>query len=214
VRSPIVIRPVAISAPPEVTATGSSVSWQVKTGYTGPLTASVRGLVAATETPWTILDDPDDNFDVNDPTGTFSLDVVVPAGSTLRAGVYEDAITPSGTDLDLYVYRDGVLVGGESDGDSNEDANIVNNGSTGTYTVYVHGFATNGPSATGTLFTWVLGTANAGNTTLSGVGPATVGTQTHTATFSGLTAGRRYLGRVDYSNGTSALAQTYLSVRP
>jgi subtilisin family serine protease len=215
VRSPIVIRPVAIAAPAEVFSTGSGpVSWQVKTGYTGALTASVRGLVAATETPWTIADDPNDSFDVNDPTGTFKFDVTVPAGAILRTGVYEDAITPTGTDLDLYVYRNGALVGSESDGDSNEDATLTNTSTTGVYSVYVHGFATNGPSATGRLFTWVIGSANEGNTTISGVGPATVGTQTHTATFSGLVAGKRYLGRVDYGDGTAALAQTFLNVRP
>ena len=57
--------------------------------------------------------------------------------------------------------------------------------------------------ASGTLFTWAVGTASAGNTTLSGVvSPATIGTQTHTATFSGLAANTRYLGRVEYGNGT------------
>jgi hypothetical protein len=89
-----------------------------------------------------------------------------------------------------------------------------------TLTVYIHGFSTNGPSATGTLFAWTVGTVSAGNTVLSGViSPASVGTQTHTATFSGLAANTRYLGRVDYDEGTAALGrplrlsrQTYLSV--
>ena len=49
--------------------------------------------------------------------------------------------------------------------------------------------------------------------TVSGVGPATVGTQTHTATFSGLAPTTRYLGRVDYSDGTATIARTLLNVR-
>ena len=77
----------------------------------------------------------------------------------------------------------------------------------------MHGFFTNGPSATGTLFTWVVGGASAGNTTISGVLPATVGTQTHTASFSGLAGGTRYLGRADYSDGSAQIARTLLSVR-
>ena len=84
-----------------------------------------------------------------------------------------------------------------------------------TLTVYVHGFDTGSlPAATGTLFAWVVGTASAGNTTLSGiVSPATIGTQTHTATFNGLAANTRYLGRVEYTDGTNALGRTLLSIR-
>jgi hypothetical protein len=213
VRSPLVVRPVAMAAPAEVTSNGSPVSWQVKTGYVGTLTASVGGLVAATQTPWTVLQDPDQTFAPADPTGTFKFDVVVPSGSVFRAGIYEDAIAPTGTDLDLYIYRGATLVGASSDGDSNEEATVTNNAATATYSVYVHGWLTNGPSASGTLFSWVVGTADAGNTAITGVEPATVGTQTHTATFSGLAAGTRYLGRVDYGDGTATVARTLLAVR-
>ena len=82
--------------------------------------------------------------------------------------------------------------------------------------MYIHGFSTGSlPAATGTLFTWSVGTASAGNTTLSGVvSPATVGAQTHTATFSGLAPNTRYLGRVEYTDGTAAfLGRTLLSIR-
>ncbi len=76
----------------------------------------------------------------------------------------------------------------------------------------MHGFSTNGPSATGTLFSW-LATSDAGNTTITGVAPATPGIQTHTATFSGLAANTRYLGEVRYSDGTAILGRTLLTVR-
>ena len=80
--------------------------------------------------------------------------------------------------------------------------------------MYVHGWFTNDPSATGTLFTWSVGTTSAGNTIVSGVTPATIGgVQTHTASFSGLTAGTRYFGRVDYDDGTSTIGRTLLTVR-
>jgi len=35
----------------------------------------------------------------------------------------------------------------------------------------------------------------------------------YTATFSGLTAGTRYLGAVDYSDGTAIIGRTFLAVR-
>jgi subtilisin family serine protease len=213
VRSPIVIKPVPLAAPPEVTSNGSSVSWEVKTGYDGALNATVGGLVPATSTPWTVAQDPDQSFNPAVATGTFKFDVSVPAGSVLRATISEDAITPAGTDLDLFVYRGSTLVGLSSDNDSNETATVTNTSTTATYSVYVHGFDTNGPSANGTLFTWVVGTTPAGNVALSGVGPATVGTQTHTAAFSGLAPATRYLGRVDYSDGSAFLARTLLAVR-
>jgi hypothetical protein len=215
VRSPIVIRPVAAAAPVEVFSTGGPVSWTFKAGYTGTLNAPVRGLVEATETAWTVEQDPDQTFVRTDPTGTFSKDVVVPANSVFRAGIYEDAITPTGTDLDLYVYLGASLVGISADGDSNEEVTLRTGAGGVTLTVYVHGFATNGPSASGTLFDWVVTSANAGNVTLSGVGPATTAVeQTHTASFTGLTSGKRYLGQVDYNDGTVVIARTLINVRP
>jgi subtilisin family serine protease len=213
VRIPIVIRPVAIAVPAGVTSDGSPVSWNAKIGYDGTLTATVAGLVPAVQSPWTVAQDPDQTFNPADPTGTFSKSVVVPANSLFRAGIYEDAITPSGTDIDLYVYLGTSLVGFSADGDSNEEVTLRTGASGVTLTVYVHGWSTNGPSATGTLFDWVA-TTSGGNTTLSGVGPASTGTtQTHTASFSGLAAGTRYLGEVRYSNGSATIARTILSVR-
>jgi subtilisin family serine protease len=214
VRSPIVIKPVPMSAPAEVTSDGSPVSWEVKTGYAGTLAATVGGLVPATTTPWTVAEDSDQDFDPAVAEGTFKYDVSVPGGSVLRAAISEDAIMPAtGTDLDLYVYRGSALVAFSADNDSDETATATNTSTAATYSVYVHGFETNGPSATGTLFTWVVGSTPAGNVTLSGVGPAAVGTQTHTATFSGLAPATRYLGRVDYSDGSAFLARTLLAVR-
>ena len=217
VRIPLVIRPVPIATPAELTSNGAPISWQVKTGYNGTLNANVGGLVAATQTPWTVAQDPDQTFNPADLTGTFLYSVAVPANSVFRTGIYEDAITPTGTDLDLYVARCApacVHLGQSSDGDSNEEVTHFNSGGAATYKVYVHGWSTNGPSASGTLFTWIVTTASAGNTTLTGVGPATTGgVQTHTATFSGLAPATRYLGRVDYNDGAASIGQTLLTVR-
>lgn len=221
VRSPVAIRPVAVAAPAEVafnTATGP-VSWTVKTGFAGTLGTAVRGLVPATTTPFTVEQDPDQNFDENDPTGTFSKAVTIPAGSTLfRVGIFENAITPTGTDLDLFVFQGATLVGVSADGDSNEvvtftfanpTVNPIN------LTVFVHGFDTAGPSASGTLFEWAIGTANAGNTTIAVLPDSTAtvgGSKTIRATFNGLNAATRYLGVVRYDDGSVVRAQTILGV--
>jgi hypothetical protein len=218
VRIPVVARPVLFGSPTEVFSDGSPVSWTVGVGYAGELTASVGGLVPATTTPFTVDQDPDQTFNPNDPTGTFRHDVVgVPANTVFRAGIYEDAITPNDTDLDMFVYRCApgcAFVGQSADGDSNEEVTHFNT-ATATYIVFVHGWSTGSqPQASGTLFTWQVGATDEGNTELTGVeSPASIGTQTHTATFSGLDPDTRYLGRVDYGDGTNTIGRTLLNVR-
>ena len=200
------------------TATGP-VSWQVKTGFVGTLGTTVRGLVPATATPYTVAQDPDQNFACGDTTGVFKRDTSIPIGAThYRVGIYEDAITPTGTDLDLFVCQGTTLVGVSADGDSNEEVNFTfatPRVTAAPITVYVHGFDTQGPSASGTLFEWALGTANAGNMTIAVLPDAVAtigGTKTIQATFAGLAAGTRYLGNVRYDDGAVVHAATVVRV--
>ena len=145
VRIPVVARPTPFATATEVFSNGAPVSWKVGVGYTGTLTATVAGLVPATQTPYTVAQDPDQTFVRTDPTGTFKHTIVVPANTTFRTGVYEDAITPTGTDLDLFVYSGTALVGQSADGDSNEEVTL-RTGATGvTLDVYVHGFVDQRP---------------------------------------------------------------------
>ena len=147
------------------------------------------------------------------------VSVDVPAGTTIaRIGIYEDAITPTGTDLDLFVCLGGTLVALSADGDSDEEVTFSFASplaATRTYVAYVHGFSTNGPSASGTLFDWSVPAGSSGNTTLAVTPPgnATVGGEkTITATFAGLTGDKRYMGAVDYNNGGAPIARTILRV--
>ena len=79
-----------------------------------------------------------------------------------------------------------------------EEINLLNPDA-GTYTVVVEGYATANPS-TFTLFTWALGSTAAGNMTVTAPSSATLGASgTINLTFSGLTAGTKYLGSVAYS---------------
>jgi Bacterial pre-peptidase C-terminal domain./Subtilase family. len=214
VRIPIVTRPVAIAAPPEVTGTSSGISYNLKTGYAGTLNFAARGLVPATTFPETVAQDPDQTFNPNDPTGTVHEDIVVPAGvKLLRVGIDEGFITPSGTDLDVYVYRGGTRVGQAADGDSNEMVTFTDPPA-GTYTVYVHGYNTNGPSADLTLFSWQLTSADAGNMTVPAPVTTTIGgTVPADLSFTGLTAGTWYLGQTIYNDGTNDIGSTIVNVK-
>jgi len=216
VRMPVVIRPVPIAAPAEVTGTGGPLTWTAKMGYDGTLNTVVRGPVPAVKSTFTLLQDPDATFDPAVATGTFKKDVVVSPGGIFRAGIYEDAITPTGTDLDLYVYSGASLVGISADGDSNEEVTLRYTGATPlTLTVYVHGWSTNGPSAQVTLFDWVANAATGAMSVVPATTTVTTGsTPSFTATFTGLAAATRYFGAVDYTDGTSTrIGQTYVSVK-
>jgi subtilisin family serine protease len=213
VRVPVVLKPVALAAPAEVTGTGGPLSWSVTTGYAGSLVFGAQGLVPATTTAWTVAQDPDQTFDPAVTAGTYSTTFTVPAGLTaFRAGIYENAITPTGTDLDLFVYQGSTLVAQSADGDSNEEVTL-RAPAAGTYTVYIHGYLTNGPSASGTLFSWQLGSVNAGNMTVPAAAAAVVGGSVPVSVgFTGLAPATRYFGAVAYSDGTNSVGSTLVTV--
>jgi hypothetical protein len=203
VRIPLVVRPVALGAPASVSGNGDPISYDVLFGYTGAFSATARGLIPATTFTDMITDDPTDNFVPGGP-GTISYDVVVPAGSTYaRFSLFDANVSPA-ADLDLYVYRGTTLVGSSGGGTSAEEVNLLNPAAD-TYTVWVHGWGVPDGGATYTLFTWVLGTADAGNMTVDAPASAVIGTTgTINLTFSGLDPATRYLGSVAYS-GVSGL---------
>jgi hypothetical protein len=80
----------------------------------------------------------------------------------------------------------------------------------------VDGYVTpNNAPATFTLFTWVLGSADAGNMTVSAPDSATIGgTGAINLSFSGLTAGTKYLGSVAYSGVSGMPNPTIVRVDP
>jgi hypothetical protein len=214
VTSPLVIRPVALSAPAQVSSNGTAINYNVTFGYTGSFTATPRGLVPATTIADTVVDDPTNNFVVGGP-GTKSYTVVIPAGTTYaRFSLFDANVSPA-SDIDLYVYNSGnTLVGSSGSGTSNEEVNLVNPAAD-TYTVWVHGWQTGGPSANFTLFEWVLGSADAGNMTVTAPGTAVTGaTGAINLTFNGLTPGIKYLGSVTYSGSPSMPNPTIVRVDP
>jgi subtilisin family serine protease len=209
VRSPIVAKPVAVAAPAEVSGTGAAQSYGIRFGYDGPFATSIRGLLAATEIAGQVSDDPTNTFVVGGP-GVTAHKVVIPAGTTYaRFALYDDQIA-TGNDLDLYVYdADGEEVGASGSGTSQEIVNLVAPAA-GTYTAYVHGWQTLGSGTTSyVLYSWGLGSAAAGNMTATAPSAATTGgSGSVNLAFSGLAAGKRYLGAVDYKRGTETVGST------
>lgn len=199
VRIPIVVQPVGLAAPAEVAG-----SYTVKFGYTGPFSATPRGLVAAATSGGSVVTN-----------ASVDIPVTIPAGTTYARFSLFDANVSKPSDLDLEVYNSaGTLVGSSGSGTSAEEVNLVNPAA-GTYTVRVVGFATGDSATSFTLFNWALGTADAGNMTVTAPANATTGgSGTVGLSFSGLAAGTKYLGAVVYGGDPALPAPTIVRVDP
>lgn len=216
VRIPLVVRPVALAVPPQVNAAADGASYDVTFGYTGAFSAAPRGLIPAAVTPGTVQQDPDQIFDPADPTGTVAIPVVIPAGTTYTRFALFDADVAAGSDLDLYVYQGTTQVGASTSGTSAEEINFTFATPTAVpiaLTVYVHGWGLPAGSSPFALHSWYLGTADAGNMTVTAPASATLGaTGTIELDFSGLAPATRYLGSVVYSGAAGMPNPTIITV--
>ena len=223
VRSPIVVRPVAIAAPAELAGTGTSGStaYGIKTGYAGSLSYAKRGLIPAATIDANVTQDPAQSFNTSNPDSNHGITVhnfTVPAGTAyVRFQLFDDFVDGATDDLDIYLYRVGsggslTLVGSSTGGTAAEQINL-SNPTAADYKLYVHGWQTDGPDANYTLFSWILGTTDAGNMTVSGPTTATIGMAgTVTLGWSGLTAGTKYLGQIAYQDGATTHATTIVRI--
>jgi len=207
VRSPIVVRPVALAAPTQV-----SGSYNVTFGYSGPFTATARGLVPAALTEGTVADDPTDSTCSLTSPNAVLVPVTIAAGTTYARFSLFDADVNPGSDLDLCVFNSAsTLVGSSGSGTSAEEVNLLNPAA-GAYTVVVQGWGVVG-STPFKLHTWLLGTADAGNMTVIAPATAELGkTGTINLTFSGLAAGTKYLGSVAYGGADGMPSPTIVRV--
>jgi hypothetical protein len=208
VRSPIVVRPVALAAPTQV-----SGSYNVTFGYTGAFSATARGLVPAATTSGTVEDDPSDSTcSLTSPRAQL-ISVTVPAGTTYARFALFDADVNPGSDIDLCVFNGTTQVGSSGSGTSAEEVNLVNPAA-GNYTVVVQGWGVVGSSPF-KLHTWLLDSAAAGNMTVTAPAAATIGgTGAINLTFSGLTPGTKYLGSVAYGGASGMPNPTIVTVNP
>jgi hypothetical protein len=216
VRSPLVVRGAALAAIPEVSTNGSSGSQalSVRPGFNGTLTAKPFGLVAPTVTSQSV-DGVNTSFDPSAPEdapGVAHFTVTVPAGTKLARFATFTSEHLLGTELDLFVYRGGTLVG-SAPGAWAERAVTVSE--PGTYDIFIPRFTLPGPQVQDvTLNTFLVPASPVGNLTATPASqPASAGKGvTVTAAWTGLTAGTRYFGLVEYGNSGGTLDQTYLSI--
>lgn len=206
VRSPIAVQPVALAAPSETTVSGTSGSQSLtlRPGFTGTLSASVAGLVPAQVDT------------VPTPQSTDStVEVTIPAGTQVARFATYDADYPAGTDVDIFVSKDGSPVGQSAGGTAEESVNLSGADLGGTYEVRIDYFAGAGPSLDVKLNSFAVGTSPAGNLTVSPASqPVTSGVPTSaTLAWSGLAAGTRYLGVVNWGN-PAVVGRTLVSVLP
>ena len=213
VRIPVVARPVALAAPTQVGAG----SYDVTFGYTGPFTAAPRGLIAPALIDGTVSQDPDQTFDPNDTSGTVAIPIAIPAGTTYtRLALFNSDVSP-GSDLDVFVYQGSTLVGSSANDASNEEVNFSFANPTGgpiALTVFVHGWGiAGGTTSPFKLHQWYLGTASAGNMTVSAPANAVQSaTGTITIGTSGLAPATRYLGSVVYGGAAGLPAPTIVRI--
>lgn len=209
VRVPAVLRPVGLLAPAEV-----SGSYQVRFGYDGAFSATARGLVPAAITSDTVADDPTDGSCSLTAPNAKLIPVAVPAGTSYARFSLFDADVAPGADIDLCVFNAaGTQVGSSGGGTSAEQVNLLSPAA-GTYTVVVHGWGVPGTSPFA-LHAWILGTASAGNMTVTAPATASIGATANVdLAFSGLTPGVKYLGSVAYGGVAGLPNPTIVRVDP
>jgi hypothetical protein len=206
-RSPITAKASLFASPSEVadTRTAGTKVFTVGTGYDGTLTTTPIGLLPAIRNSNTITTN-----------GRQCYNFTIPAGAAIARFRLYDADTQGGanSDLDLNVYNGpggtGTLVGSSGSSTSEEKVDLVGPAA-GNYSACVLGFAPLGGSASYTLSSWIVGPA-VGVQSLRALtapkvylgGTASVGLSWSVA------AGNRYLGVVQFKDGTSAVVGSSL----
>ena len=214
VRSPIAVKGVQLSAPAEVSGAGTdgSVSFDVKFGYTGPYAADAHGLVAATASVSTVLQDPDQTFPSPDDNQGGVVMIPFPIGD---AAVARWTLKiPGPDDIDLYLLDSGGnIVAKSTNGGTDEEITLIAPAND-TYTLAVHGWSISETSGLAfSVQSWVVPNATGGSLSVSAPTTATSGqTVTETATWTGLAAGGSYLGAVTHADTTGVIGTTVVSV--
>ncbi|WP_198147942.1 S8 family serine peptidase [Microbacterium sp. XT11] len=214
VRSPIAVFPVTADAPAEASSTGvdGTTTVEVTPGITGDLALNLSGLA-----PFQLLADPDgrvEGHSGDEASGDENKDVAwivdVPAGTTLSRFDL-DSSDDTGSDLDLTVYR---VVSPDdlryyqkwqsATGSADERVTITAP-TAGTYLVIANVYSTSGPTTWDVTYANVQPEGEGAFTASPNPIAAVRGEKTsYELSWSGLTAGTRYLGLVRY--GDSAVS--------
>ena len=177
-----------------VSGSGGSVSYNVTFGYTGAVHGDCSRPRPAAITAGTVADDPTDSTCSLTSPNAQLIPVTVPAGTTYARFSLFDADVNPGSDIDLCVFRGTTLVGSSGSGTSAEEVNLVNPAA-GDLHRRRPGLGRRTARSPFKLHTWLLDSAR--RRQHDGHRPATAtlgGTGAINLTFSGLTAGTKYLG--------------------
>src|SRR5690606_27123841 len=215
VESPIAVRPLELASPGELFGEGfsGSIDYQVTPGFTGTLSTDIDGLIPSDAIPVAVESDgPSGGAGITDHIET----ITVPTGTkTLRVAVYDSEITPSGTDMDLYLATSGGTIIAQSAAGGSDESVTLHDPAPGTYLVALDYWdAPAGDVATMPLHVWSVTDTDEGNMTVSPeTAPATTGEPIDlTVAWDGLAAASRYLGNVNYLNGTDVVGKTVVQV--
>ncbi|WP_432948388.1 S8 family serine peptidase [Kribbella sp. CA-253562] len=218
VSSTLAIRPLTVKAPVQVNGTGTtgSVPVPITSGYTGTLQTSAVGLAAAGVDEATLKNPGGVSFPTANPAANEHVakyTVTVPAGTKYARFSTFDADYPAGTDVDVFVYKAGTttVLGSSTGGSAEEEVNLPAPAG-GSYDVYVDLFA-GADEQKVQLNHWELATP-AGNLTATPASQSVqaAGQTSVTASWSGLTAGTRYLGLLSYTDGADGSGSTVVRV--
>ncbi len=214
VYSPIAVRAAQLVAPDNITGSGESgsASFDITFGYTGDYTAAPHGLEPAVVTSDNVLQDPDQTFNKDDgysDAHTFSL-----SGAALFRVAIPPEATEANADLDVYVYDPGDRLVAQSTLGGTDEEVTIENPADGTWTVYVHGWATPGGDSNYDMYSWVISATPGGNLMVdSAPTSATIGTTgTVNISWTGATTGQWHLGAVSHSDGGGIFGLTLVEV--
>ena len=214
VRSPIALKAALFGSPALVTGSGESgsASFDVAFGYTGVYSAAAHGLEPATVTSDNVVQDPDQTFNPND--GFSNLHQFNLSGAALfRVAMPPEATKPD-ADLDIFVYDpSGTQVASSTNGGTDEQVDIPRP-MDGTWSVYVHGWNTDGASADYDMYSWAISLTPGGNLSIdSAPSSATIGSvEPIELSWSGATLGQWHLGAVSHTGASGLMGLTLVEV--
>jgi hypothetical protein len=215
VNSPIAARAALFYAPPSIEDSGESgeASFDVRFGYTGNYSAAPHGLIAATVTSDNVPQDPDQNFDPND--GFSNLHQFNLSGEAFfRVAMPPESVASADIDLDVYVYDPNGILAASSTGGGTDELIDIALPIDGTWSVYVQGWQTSGPSAAYDVYSWIIPATPGGNLVIdSAPTAATLGDAgTVDVSWSGATNGQWHLGAVSHTGDSGLMGLTLIDV--
>ena len=214
VYSPIAVRGASFDAPSQIVGTGTSgnASFGVNFGYTGDYTAAPHGLVADAPVEDAISQDPDQTYPSGDDGagGVNTHDFVVSDSAYVR---WELSI-PGDDDIDLFLENSsGTIVAASTNGGTDELIELLLPADD-TYTMVVHGWSVPNDPLSYSLSFFDVPLTPGGSLSLDAApASATVGTiGVIDISWSGLDAGKLYLGAVSHSDAGGLMGLTFVQV--